>query len=133
MAARRAVGHAQRGGVDAAADRRRVDDAKVALGERGHPWWKPATDLDHRRRAASTIRTLVEQRSNGSVCPSDVARVIGGRGWRGLMPLVRDVARRMADEGSILITQGGRPVQGTVRGPIRLAAPSPNPSAEPED
>ena len=42
MAARRAVGAALRGG-DAEAEaraRRRVHDAKVALGERGPKWWE---------------------------------------------------------------------------------------------
>jgi hypothetical protein len=43
MAARRAVGAAKRAG-DADAERAardRVHAAKVALGERGNPWWEP--------------------------------------------------------------------------------------------
>lgn len=43
MDARRAVGAAKRAGDDAAekAARSRVHAAKVALGERGKPWWEP--------------------------------------------------------------------------------------------
>jgi len=43
MAARRAVGAAKRSG-DPDAERHaraRVHEAKVALGERGRPWWEP--------------------------------------------------------------------------------------------
>lgn len=43
MAARRTVGNAKRTG-DAKAEREargRVHAAKVALGERGKPWWEP--------------------------------------------------------------------------------------------
>ena len=46
MSARRAVGAAKRGG-DAAAERAardRVHAAKVALGERGEPWWERTSD-----------------------------------------------------------------------------------------
>ena len=43
MAARRAVGAAKRAGDEEAerAARDRVHAAKVALGERGRPWWEP--------------------------------------------------------------------------------------------
>jgi hypothetical protein len=43
MAARRAVGAARRAGDEEAerAARDRVHAAKVALGERGTPWWEP--------------------------------------------------------------------------------------------
>jgi uncharacterized protein len=40
MAARRDVGAALRAGDDTAAARARVQAAKVALGERGTPWWE---------------------------------------------------------------------------------------------
>ena len=52
MDARRAVGrlgrHDDPAGVALA--RRRVADAKVALGERGRPWWEQANDTDRRSR-----------------------------------------------------------------------------------
>ncbi|GAA2485419.1 hypothetical protein [Winogradskya humida] len=40
MAARRDVGAALRAGQDPASARARVQAAKVALGERGTPWWE---------------------------------------------------------------------------------------------
>ncbi|TQS46078.1 hypothetical protein [Cryptosporangium phraense] len=47
MAARRAVGVALRAGEDPAPARARVQAAKVALGERGTPWWEQT--LEERR------------------------------------------------------------------------------------
>ncbi|WP_430789310.1 hypothetical protein [Actinoplanes sp. G11-F43] len=48
MSARRDVGTALRAGRDPAPARARVHAAKVALGERGTPWWDQS--LDERRR-----------------------------------------------------------------------------------
>jgi hypothetical protein len=48
MSARRDVGAALRAGADPAPARVRVQAAKVALGERGTPWWEQS--LDERRR-----------------------------------------------------------------------------------
>ncbi|WP_230860612.1 hypothetical protein [Actinoplanes aureus] len=47
MAARRDLGTALRAGRDPASARARVQVAKVALGERGVPWWEQT--LDQRR------------------------------------------------------------------------------------
>ena len=44
MAARRDVGAALRAGEDPAPARARVHAAKVALGERGTPWWEQTQD-----------------------------------------------------------------------------------------
>lgn len=44
MAARRDVGAALRAGHDPAPARARVQSAKVALGERGVPWWEQTPD-----------------------------------------------------------------------------------------
>jgi hypothetical protein len=48
MAARRDVGAALRGGEDPASARARVQAAKVALGERGTPWWEQT--IEERRQ-----------------------------------------------------------------------------------
>lgn len=56
MQARRAVGVARRG-KDAAAEagaRLAVDKAKVALGERGEPWWRDGAPDYNRRMARNT-------------------------------------------------------------------------------
>ena len=54
MAARREVGIATRAGEDTAPARRRVDDAKRALGERGPPWWRDGAPDFNRRMVANT-------------------------------------------------------------------------------
>jgi hypothetical protein len=125
MDARRAVGAAQRG-ADAggvAAARRRVQDAKVALGERGAPWWDEPTPADREERIRATIRTLLRHRDPGTICPSDAARVVGGPSWRSVMPTVRHVAIAMTGDGEIVIRQRGADLSepAAARGPIRLA------------
>lgn len=97
-------------------DRPRVQDAKVALGERGRPWWEPHDDAALRTRAAATMRALLHKRGEGkTICPSDVARVIGGDRWRSLMPLVRHVAEDL---------DGVELRRRAVRGPARIAQAS---------
>ncbi|UVE94991.1 DUF3253 domain-containing protein [Dietzia sp. B32] len=99
-----------------------VHDAKVALGERGDPWWEPTED-GKRDRLAATIRTLLRSRGEGSICPSDAARVAGGDHWRDLMSTAREVAFELREEGVVAVTQRGRRVSGReVAGPIRLIA-----------
>lgn len=98
----------------------RVHDAKVALGERGEPWWEP-TESGRRERLRAAIRALLRRREGATICPSDAARVVGGEDWRDLMPLVREVAAELCDEEKVLITQKGEPVRADVKGPIRLA------------
>jgi uncharacterized protein len=57
MAARRDVGTALRQGADPRAARRRVQIAKVALGERGTPWWEQSDD-ERRARWERGLREL---------------------------------------------------------------------------
>jgi hypothetical protein len=136
MAARRAVLAAKRSPADDGSEqaaRARVQDAKVALGERGHPYWEAPDDAARRKRAASAIRALLTHRnaatrgnraSAPTICPSDVARTIGGERWREAMPLVRDVAAGLVDKGELRVLQRGREVAiENARGPIRLALP----------
>lgn len=115
MAARRLVR------TDAATARPRVQDAKVALGERGDRWWEP-TEEGRRARLAATVRTLLRHRDGASICPSDAARVVGGEGWRDLMPMAREVAGELAVDGVVVVQQKGHAVDlATARGPIRLS------------
>lgn len=70
-----------------------------------------------------TILELLHQRAAGaSICPSEVARTVSPVGWRPLMPLVRDVAREMANEGQVEIRQKGERMSPADewRGPIRI-------------
>jgi hypothetical protein len=57
MAARRDVGAALRAGADPASARARVQAAKVALGERGTPWWEQ-TPEERRERWETGLRDL---------------------------------------------------------------------------
>ena len=120
MAARRAVRS------DPETARPRVQDAKVALGERGDPWWGEPSESAHRTRLAAAIRVLARHRApDGTTCPSDAARAVGGEAWRDLMDLTREVASDLARAGDVEITQGGvvvDPDEGWT-GPIRLRLP----------
>lgn len=118
MAARRAVR------TDPSTARPRVSDAKHALGERGYAWWEDPTEAELNIRITSTIRALLRKRDGASICPSDVARVVGGDGekWRARMPDVRRVAATMAAAGDVIVTQKGAEVDlETVRGPVRIS------------
>ena len=57
MTARRDVGVALRSGEDPAAARARVHAAKVALGERGTPWWEQTPD-ERQQRWEQGLRDL---------------------------------------------------------------------------
>lgn len=115
MAARRAV-KAQ--DPDA---RRRVQDAKTALGERGAPWWDDRTGDGFDERIAAALRALTRKRNESSICPSDVARTVGGASWRSVMPDVRRVAAELADREEIVVTQKGETVSiREARGPVRM-------------
>lgn len=115
MAARRAVKS------DEADARARVQDAKTALGERGKPWWEERAGADFDARIAATIRTLTRKRGDSSICPSDVARAVGGESWRAHMDDVRRIAHTLAARGEIVVTQKGEPVRiDHARGPVRI-------------
>ncbi len=122
MAARRAVREAAGEEVATAAARRRVQDAKVALGERGEPWWEPS-EQGRRERLAATVRTLLRhRRPEATICPSDAARAVGGEGWRDLMDTARAVAAELAADGVVEVRQGGQKVDpATATGALRLA------------
>ncbi|MEL6321121.1 MAG: DUF3253 domain-containing protein [Cyanobacteria bacterium J06626_14] len=60
-----------------------------------------------------------------SICPSEVARAVGGDRWRELMPVVRQVGTALADDGKIVVLQKGLVVDPrTVKGPIRYRTTS---------
>ncbi len=117
MAARRAV----KAREDDA--RVRVNDAKIALGERGQPWWEESESAAFEERISATIRALLRKRVDSSICPSEVARIVRGDGdaWRESMGEVRRVAAEMASRGELVATQKGTSVEAdNARGPIRL-------------
>lgn len=78
--------------------------------------------LDQRLREC--ILSLLSQPDQGSICPTEVARVIAdqlGCSWRDLMRPVRYVSGRLAEAGVIEIVQQGRSIHiSEARGPVRL-------------
>jgi len=75
------------------------------------------------------LLALVAERGPGkTICPSDVARDIGGPhpdGWSPLMQPVRQVAVRLMKEGRVAILRKGRPVDpDDFRGVYRIALPA---------
>ena len=78
---------------------------------------------------ARALLDLVAARGPGrTICPSEVARALGGphpEGWGPLMQPVRRVAVRLAKAGEVRILRKGRPVADPddFRGVYRLGAP----------
>ena len=116
MAARRLVRS------DPEAARPRVQDAKVALGERGEAWWEPTPDGQRVRLGAAMRALLRHRRPESTICPSDAARVAGGESWRDLMDAAREVAAELSRAGVLVVRQRGADVDAdAAAGPIRLA------------
>lgn len=122
VSARRAVGAAKGDREATAAARARVQDAKVALGERGEPWWEPPSEDGRADRVGATIRSLLRRRDgDATICPSEVARAVGGPVWREAMDVVRSVAAALAVDAHLEIRQRGAVVDpATARGPWRI-------------
>ena len=81
------------------------------------------------RTISRAIDDLLDQGEEGStICPSQVARALGGECWRELMPRVREVAIARAEANELALVLGGERVDArNPRGPIRLARPQPRP------
>ncbi len=81
-----------------------------------------AEQTDRLREAILAL--AAECAPTGSLCPSDAARAAGGEHWRDLMDRARDVARDLARDGHVELTQKGRVLDpdATWRGPIRIRA-----------
>ena len=128
MAARRAVGTAADANERREA-RRRVQDAKVALGERGRAWWLDTAPADLEPRIEAAILALLRSRQDGAtICPSEPARIVDGRSWRRLLPVVRERAVRLARAGHIEILRDRVPASGDLTKGVlryRLTGPSP--------
>lgn len=74
------------------------------------------------------LRMVAERGADKTVCPSEVARALGGPhpdGWSPLMQPVRRVAVRLTKEGRAAILRKGRPVADPddFKGIYRLGTP----------
>ncbi len=75
-----------------------------------------------------SILDLLSQRSDGaSICPSEAARAVDRKNWRGLMEAVREAAWGLEARGRIVVLKRGRRIaRAEARGPIRLALAVPS-------
>ena len=84
---------------------------------------KPA-EIDAQLEGA-ILELLAERGRDKTICPSEAAKLVGGKDsrhdWESLMEPARAAARRLMSAGRIVITQKGRVVDpSTAKGPIRL-------------
>lgn len=123
MNARRTVGAAKRSGdrdLERSA-RRRVSDAKVALGERGRPWWESLDEAAFEHRSEATMRALLRHRSEDrSICPSEIARSVHFADWRNGLASVRRVVIASMERDEVVLTRGIDRVESFEGGPVRL-------------
>ncbi|WP_372790305.1 DUF3253 domain-containing protein [Paraconexibacter sp.] len=82
------------------------------------------TPDDHTAARRAILELLARRDPDLTICPSEAARVVAdGADFRPLMPVVREAAKALVQEGRIEVTQGGESVDLDVaRGPIRLRA-----------
>jgi hypothetical protein len=84
--------------------------------------------LDTTHQLESTLlRLTAELGPDKTICPTEAARAIAGSSgdaWGALMPAVRRIAVRLANEGRIVISRKGKPVDpNDFKGVYRLAQP----------
>jgi hypothetical protein len=67
------------------------------------------------------LKKVQERGVEKSICPSEVARDLGGAEWRSLMEPIRSVGAELVESGEILALQRGQPVHPlSAKGPIRF-------------
>jgi hypothetical protein len=74
----------------------------------------------------TAILALFSARRDGAtLCPSDIARHIGGEDWRDIMPLIHRHVKARACLGALRLTQKGMTVQpDDLQGVYRIARPA---------
>lgn len=79
------------------------------------------------RIEAELLRTIGERGPEKTSCPSEVARALGGSHpdqWGPMMQPIRRIAVRLANEGRLVITRKGKPVDpNDFRGVYRVGLP----------
>lgn len=87
----------------------------------------PPAKPDEAVIAETLLRLVAERGADKTVCPSEVARALGGPhpdGWGPLMQPVRRAAVRLMKDGRIVILRKGRVVDpDDFRGVYRLSLP----------
>lgn len=81
--------------------------------------------IDANRIATAIVELAAARGASKTICPSEVARHLGGQdeaAWRPLMDPIREQAIRLEGEGAIFIKQGGGRVDPkNLRGIYRIA------------
>jgi hypothetical protein len=82
------------------------------------------SDSSEQRLRSAILEMARERGPASSICPSDAARAVGDDEWRGLMDRAREVARDLARQGHVEITQKGAVLDPDAdwRGPVRIRA-----------
>lgn len=81
--------------------------------------------VSNRAELRQAILALARERGpDKTICPSDAARSVGGATWRDLMDDARELARELARQGEVEISQKGDVLDPDApwRGPIRIRA-----------
>jgi hypothetical protein len=77
---------------------------------------QPPTDI-----SATILSTATHRGPEKSTCPSEVARMLFPDDWRKHMKDVVDVAIDLHNQGKVVITQKGIPIDvNHIKGPIRI-------------
>ena len=67
------------------------------------------------------LHTAIERGPDKSTCPSEIARMLFPDDWRKHMQEVVDVAVNLHNQGKVVITQKGLPIDVEhIKGPIRI-------------
>ncbi|WP_324651691.1 DUF3253 domain-containing protein [Georgenia sp. H159] len=94
---------------------RRLDDAVATFG---------ATEELQDRLRAELLRIAEERGPDKTLCPSEAAGAVDPERRQALTPVARAVASALADEGILVVTQQGVPVDAlTTPGPVRVGLP----------
>lgn len=74
------------------------------------------------RQLEDAIRTLLDKRADGAfVSHTEAARRIGGPRWRSLEAPARRAAQRLSQNGEVVVSQKGSPVDAlTAKGALHI-------------
>lgn len=85
------------------------------------------TSIDLAALETSMLALVAERGPDKTICPSDVARAVGGGHpdqWGPLMQPIRRIAVRLAHEGRVVVYRKGKPVDPDgFKGVYRLGLP----------
>jgi hypothetical protein len=80
------------------------------------------TNMQHQSKVSETIMSVATDRGHEkSTCPSEISRMLFPGDWRKHMKEVVDAAIELHNQGKVVITQKGSPVDvNHIKGPIRI-------------